>query len=594
MSRGKSHTKPNVTKIEEPVNSFSKPKDTSNQANGLQPKLFINSIKTFFEKNKKVIFLGGGAIVLGVIGYYTFVANSKPINSASSLQKWYASASAPTTGNTNDLWLNTATGDVYQYTASSSSWNKVNGGNLKGKDGVAGTQWTVSTTSPDTSTAKLNDLWLNATTGNVYKFDGSSNWVNLNYNLTGKSTQWIVASSAPTSSTSGNTNDLYLNGATGDVYQFNGTSWVSTGTNLKGASGSGGGGIATYKLPGGTGVLQGNVEFFGDSITFGYNLPNPSTQRYSALLAAQYGFTAQNYANSGDTILDQYVKIINNHVSDPVTGRTVVLKIGYNDTDENIYSDTNYFLFKEAMMSSLLYLCLSSSQVFNNRGTVAGISRPTGTWVSSSYTNIGSYTASANGTVQATQLTGRYIGFSTSNGNTNNCTATYAVDGAAAVAFSMPAAGIINTTPNNVSAYPITWIFDTRSSTTHTLTIVNGSSSTLDIDFFFAFDNLSGNSNSNVIVSLNDPSSFIQTTTPQAGYSAGNLSRQKLVMEVQQYCVAYIRQTYGAKIIAVQEYLGWGWGNKVFDGVHPDPNGQKYIADRITSVLTNGESVTFM
>jgi hypothetical protein len=117
-----------------------------------------------------------------------------------------------------------------------------------------------------------------------------------------------------------------------------------------------------YKL--GTGVLNGIVEVFGDSISAGVGLTTPTTECYWALLATQYGFGVNNFAVGGDGAQDMSTRVYNSHVND---GRTAIVKIGYNDVDFDGYTDANYYMFKECLMNSLLYLMLKSNQRLSGR-----------------------------------------------------------------------------------------------------------------------------------------------------------------------------------------------------------------------------------
>lgn len=329
--------------------------------------------------------------------------------------------------------------------------------------------------------------------------------------------------------------------------------------------------VVPFKL--GTTFFTGTVEFYGDSITSGLGVS--TAQRYSNLLATQYGFTPLNIASAAATIQDMLIQVYNNHVP----GNLAVVMIGYDDVADSVYTDSNFYQFKESFMGQLLYMMLNSTQLLSNRGLSV-----TGTWSSTSalFTNGGSYTQSNGGTVKA-NVTGRYIGYFLTLSVSNTATFTVSVDGGPAVSVTAPASP---TSPAGGANNMIPWFYDTGTSANHTIFLTNGASSTLDVEFFFAFDNLSGLGNSAVVVIGNSPSTFAS--------GSGTLSRQKLINEVQQQVVTFLRQEYGAKITFVNEIPYWAWGNKNSDMITPDVHGHLRIRDTVNSVLNNGELISFV
>jgi len=332
--------------------------------------------------------------------------------------------------------------------------------------------------------------------------------------------------------------------------------------------------VTPYLL--GTACLTGTVEFYGDSITVGLNLPSPSTQRFSHLLAAQYGFTELNTAVSGDMIQDMLTKIYNNHVA----GRTCVVKIGYNDCYSANYTDTNMYMIYDTFMAQMLYLCLSSSQLVNNRtGTTQ-----TGAWTASSgsFTNGGSYTAT-NGATATAQVTGRYVGFFfTTVSTVANCSVT--IDGGTAVPVSTYYPPY---TTNGVGYGSLAYFYDTGvSGASHTILVTNTQATNLDIEFFFGFDTLSSASNSSVIVMGLEPATFQLT-------SVGSLSRQTLINNFQYGIVKMLRQTYGAKITFCYSIPHFSWANKLGDNIHPDVHGHARLKNTVVNTLTTGEWIPY-
>ena len=333
--------------------------------------------------------------------------------------------------------------------------------------------------------------------------------------------------------------------------------------------------VTPYVL--GTSCLTGTVEFYGDSIMIGLNLPSPTTQRFSALLAAQYGFTELNTGVSGDMAQDMLAKVYNNHVG----GRTAVVKIGYNDCYYASYTDNNMYLVYDTIMSELLYLCLASTQLVSNRTPSV---TQTGTWVNStgSFTHGGAYTSTNAATTTAT-VTGRYVGFFFTTTQTANCSVS--IDGATAVpvtTYGCPA------TTNGASFGSLTFFFDTGSvGASHTILVTNTAATNLDIEFFFGFDNLSGTTNSSVIVMGLEPATFQLT-------SVGTLNRQTLINNIQNGMVKMLRQTYGAKITFVYSIPHFSWANKLGDGIHPDVHGHIRLQNLVNSTLTSGENIQYV
>lgn len=326
----------------------------------------------------------------------------------------------------------------------------------------------------------------------------------------------------------------------------------------------------------GANVLTSTVEFYGDSITAGTGLTS-NNQRYSNLLATQYGFTMVNTAVGGDTVQDMLSKIYNTHVS----GNLASVMIGYNDVAVSFNTDATYYQFKESLMGQLLYLTLNSTQLLSNRG--ASTTR-VGTWSSSSFTNGGSFTTTSGDSVNATVPRGRYIGFFLTIGTSVPGNFTVSVDGGAAVSATVP---ICFTTLNGAVNNMIPWVYDTGIiGAAHFITVTNQATSTLSIEFFFGFDNLASNGSSAVILIGNYADNFQQG-------SAATFIREKLITETQQKIATFLRQTYAAKITFVNELPYWSWGNKVSDMIHPDARGQIRILNRINTVLANGELVSY-
>ena len=165
---------------------------------------------------------------------------------------------------------------------------------VAGPSGTAGEKWYVGSGLPGSGTGIVGDLYLNTATGDVYEKTGTTTWF-LQGNIkgatgaqgpqgiqgiqgiqgatgaTGASTEWITAAGAPASGT-GVVGDFYLDSTTGSYYEKTGTTvWASRG-NIKGPQG-------TQGVPGDTGPPgpQGTgLQIKGTVPTFSL-LPDAST-----------------------------------------------------------------------------------------------------------------------------------------------------------------------------------------------------------------------------------------------------------------------------------------------------------------------------
>lgn len=80
---------------------------------------------------------------------------------------WYTGESSPddNVGSNGDLYLDTTTGDIYK--RDSNTWTKIS--NLKGDDGKQGSAILTGTGAPRTDDGKEGDLYFNTETGDVYE-----------------------------------------------------------------------------------------------------------------------------------------------------------------------------------------------------------------------------------------------------------------------------------------------------------------------------------------------------------------------------------------------------------------------------------------
>ena len=330
------------------------------------------------------------------------------------------------------------------------------------------------------------------------------------------------------------------------------------------------------------------VHFFGDSFTAGIGAPT-AAERYTNVLAARFGFTLVNNGASGHCMPECWLRIILNYIR----GRTSSIMIGYNDTDitTTLYTlPQNYYLFKESLQASMLYLTLPSASFRSSRD---GAVSTTGTWVNSGGTysgaSIGRYSFMNTGVAtMTTTMTGRYVGFVICASD-KVASFSYTVNGGTSIPIQHKAIGIA---PSGGQAYmPIAIVFDTgvngSSNTIVITTNSNFSSELTQIDFFFGFNNLS--SGSTVLVNGISPKTY-NNQSINANYVNGDINKSRLFEEMIRSTANFMRREYNAPIYYVDHSpLGnWGFANKT-DMNHPDANGHRRIADRITSVINNGE-----
>lgn len=85
------------------------------------------------------------------------------------------------------------------------------------------------------------------------------------------------------------------------------------------------------------------VVFFGDSIAAGYGLADEENERYSSLIAAEYGCTVYNYAVSGDDGKDLLELLAEGNCEHLKDATVIVLSIGANNVLKAAYALVPYF-----------------------------------------------------------------------------------------------------------------------------------------------------------------------------------------------------------------------------------------------------------
>lgn len=179
--------------------------------------------------------------------------------------KWFSGTVVPSngTGVIGDWYINTANGNLYEKTGSTTWTLRVN---IKGADGAAGaagadgangvggTKWLQAAGAPGGGTGLVGDWYINVTTYDVYEKTGVSTWTSRG-NIKGATgtagsagsagaagtngAKWLQAAGAPAGGT-GVVGDWYINTTNFDIYEKTGVStWTARG-NIKGATGTNG------------------------------------------------------------------------------------------------------------------------------------------------------------------------------------------------------------------------------------------------------------------------------------------------------------------------------------------------------------------
>ena len=167
-------------------------------------------------------------------------------------EKWFTQAGAPAggTGIIGDWSLDSSNGDYYEKTGAS-TWTLR--GNLKGPTGSTGStgtpgeKWFTQSGAPSGATGAVGDWSLDSANGDYYEKTGSSTWT-LRGNLKGPTgstgsagtpgEKWFTQSGAPAGGT-GSVGDWSLDSANGDYYEKTGSSTWTLRGNLKGPAGTG-------------------------------------------------------------------------------------------------------------------------------------------------------------------------------------------------------------------------------------------------------------------------------------------------------------------------------------------------------------------
>lgn len=192
---------------------------------------------------------------------------------------------------------------------------------------------------------------------------------------------------------------------------------------------------------------------FGDSITYGVDLPDRSTQAYPALVAAKESLPLTNYANSGDMSCDVPARQIFGNNDSPSAAQPMVysLLIGTNDI---AFRGTGPYevLFNLCQQASISWLALPSQ--FKVAATLGGVTGPSHLETTNNWNAVTTDAAGAalSFTFQHTGVGAVYVWYRITDGNPG--TFTYAIDGQplGSLALSIPPGmGTVNGTLSSLA-----------------------------------------------------------------------------------------------------------------------------------------------
>lgn len=218
---------------------------------------------------------------------------------------WYFGKGAPiiATAASGDIYLDESSGNLFQY--SGTSWTQTTANIIgpqgiqgpTGSQGTRGSQWFTGSGTPVISSALNDDMYLDTSTSNVFQYNNSvwSKVGNIRGAVGNVGSQWYSGSGAPVASSSYETNDFYINELTSDVYQYNGSAWTKI-INIQGAVGPQG-----TTGPAGPQGIQGSVWHYGNvsppTITTDVN----STDMYlDGILGNVYQYLSSTWVKSGN------------------------------------------------------------------------------------------------------------------------------------------------------------------------------------------------------------------------------------------------------------------------------------------------------
>ena len=341
-------------------------------------------------------------------------------------------------------------------------------------------------------------------------------------------------------------------------------------------------------------ALAGTVDIFGDSIALG---TPPGTSWTSAAVTA-YGATPNNLASSGDEIIDMTLRVYGTGVTAPasvghVNGRTTLFAVGINDV--YLQPINAYDELRRTMEVLALYCTLPAANKLDVRNAAVTKS-PGGAWTNTPSYNMGMYTTTVGASVTAT-VTGRYVVWGgtiiITSSLSSHVNASVVVD---SVTINSSVGRYSGSTINSINGTNFVnslWLYDTGSAIAHTITITNltptgAAGQFLLVDWIGAFNpNQTGAS----AVYLTTPDSTDWTLMNESFPSAqnGNDNKWNDIRTLFHKVSRKWNTEFGLPIFYVDMSTTVLYGQKQNDLLHPNANGQNYLANRFQAMINTGK-----
>jgi lysophospholipase L1-like esterase len=329
-------------------------------------------------------------------------------------------------------------------------------------------------------------------------------------------------------------------------------------------------------------TMSSTIDFYGDSITAGFLLPTPTTQRWASLVCASITATQNNQAIGGSQVMDSSAMIYNNRAIGG-GGNTLSLAYGVNDVTQIL----NIEYVRRIMLASIMYGTLPAANVLNIR---SGSVTKGGSWHNSPYTNIGMGTTSPyTGTSLTASVTGRYVSFAATIFNdSNNANATcynVTVDGVATSSTPLNWVNFNVTTGNGANSGSMLWMYDTLVSTSHTIVITPSLLGTYtqdaQVDWIAGFNQNQSGCQTVLVV----PPTIYDIN--QIGGTQFNIDAYyKMLRDI----TRYIRVGLGLPVYFCSDPFPYNTLGQLYDFLHPNITGHQYIASQVLSLIHNGEA----
>lgn len=333
------------------------------------------------------------------------------------------------------------------------------------------------------------------------------------------------------------------------------------------------------------------VEFFGDSITAGVGLTNPTTERWSALLTASYtSCTESNQGIGGNQIQDLTKSGTKSIYSAHSDASTVFIGIGVNDICKTENTDPVIDELLSAYESVALFCCLPSSsrKWIQDPSTVL-----TGTWLNLTV-GYGMYTTTVGSSFTQT-VSGRFVGFNminianVSNANGRSISLDVVVDGVTLATDEKFWTNVSLATANGTTWTPQDFIYDTGATGNHTITVTyKAISSVASVNMMYVFGFDVNHLNTNTVFSVGvENVNWMTVTRGSANYAAGTDARRNNWNAGLKSICSKFRKLYGLHMYFADIERNTTYGYTQADNIHPNTRGHVYIKDKVKFAIDN-------